>query len=1350
MAGDQPNDPDTCGSLRLTTFGEPSLSRGPEDGESESVLGPGKPLCVLIYLAFSPDKSATRDHLIDLLWANLDLDSARHALRQALWYLRRELGEDAIRSRGPELQLLLRVDSDRDRFMKAIERRDFEEAVDLYRGEFLPMFAAPGGADFEKWADAERYRMKTHFIRAGQAVVQMRLQRAEFEEAKRLAVRMRDADPLSQSAWRLLLETLLTADDPARARIEAHAMEQEFSEFQRELEPPLRRLLRAARAGFYEASPDRKDTVDPELIGRQREFATILSAWREARAGRGRAIHVSGGAGLGKSRLLAEVEARLRTMGARTVLVRAHPGERELRYSLVSELAAALAALPGHQDLSEGAARVLVALNPDLTNAYDVTPDASTGKESLRRRALVMHSLLTAVAGREPVAVLIDDVHWADPASRQVLRSLRTRLSETPTLILTTGRPESLGDPFPHMPEEQLVLETLSTEEVRRLLASLGTLPATAWGDALPDAMHVATGGSPLLVIETLRLALSEGWLSLSDGAWECWDPESLEAELKEGRALSRRVESLPDRVFRLLLLLCVAGRPLNTDRLARTSERNVDSVEKELRDLEIDGLAVRIGDSWRVAHDEIASAVLEAADDTARVESHGSLGRSLAEGAIDDPHDLLRAGRHLATAGDLDALQSVFVSWVAAQRDQGDRRPMDRMVSEFLPVEHRGGEAERSIRRLPLSSRLGLVPIAHKRLVAAVVLVAMLLVGAAMMTDRSTAPDAELLVFRGSAGGSFDGSRLPVSRRGWESQGPLRLDGEAEPIPSLQGLPRTSSLAAGPPGRGLAYGAPAPDSGGTEVFLRLPEGRSVRLTHSPGDDVPVAWAPDGSSLLFQTSRWGDTPWHHLAVLNLQSGEIRRLVEDERREDGFAPDEGSGQWSLDGTRIAFITKFNATQPTRQQRTAHNELCWATVDGSTRSCFSPEKRVQYVIGWSDTWEVLVLATDSSENQLLERIDLQTGESDVVVERADRAAMSPDGEWLATLRPATSGMTRGWYVAPVGRPNLAVPLVAEERGLTSVVWSFTDNPEDVRYLDRLDIHAPDTVPLGVPVKLRARGIDSQGRPIGIPVLSWGLPGSENATLDPASGVLVPRRPTDLTIYASAGGWRRDTVHIAVRPAAANTLFSEDWEADLTNEWIPFGEPVPTLAQWPDGGQAYWNRSDDSFNSGAYSRRAFRAHRGPLGMEASVSTPRTAPRAQDLYVSILAWTEPAAVEEWDHRTGGPPGSPVCSFKYPAGDGYDNLRRARIGPAPIVQIDSVVPTGEPYALRLQLFSDHSCGVALNGKPLARVDAVEAFDAPYRVVLTGKSVGTKLLVDDLEVWEGVRGGVDWSVIDDW
>ncbi|MGH7675062.1 MAG: ATP-binding protein, partial [Gemmatimonadales bacterium] len=536
-----------------------------------------------------------------------------------------------------------RVESDRETFLDAIEQVDFERAIELYRGHFLPGFAAPGSADFEHWADLERYRLRLLFERAAEQVVRDWLSRGRLRKAKDLAARARDAEPENESAWRLLLETLLAANDRVGAELEAQALERILAHGDRPPEPATRTLLTLVRQQTPEAEPEpTRRSLVAELIGREREFSNVVAAWDAARRGPGCHVHVVGAPGLGKTRLLADLHARLRAMGAGVAQLRANPGGRHVPYALAAELALALAKLPGAAAVSPAAAGALVALNPRLSAQYAAPADRAADLEALRRREIALEELLAAVADEQPVALLVDDLHWADAESRQVVDHLLTTLSAHRILAVTSARPGPEAA-LVAAAADQLALNPLSDSEVGALVTSLGALPGAPWAEGLPSRLHTATNGSPLLILETLRLALEREWLALRDGCWDCTDPAALGAELARGGALRRRIEELSGHERAVLRLLSAAGTPLEAKLIVGADGREEAAVLTDLAALELRGLVVRDGGDWQPVHDEIAARALEAARPEELGAAHRAIGRVLAASAGQDAALLYR-----------------------------------------------------------------------------------------------------------------------------------------------------------------------------------------------------------------------------------------------------------------------------------------------------------------------------------------------------------------------------------------------------------------------------------------------------------------------------------------------------------------------------------------------------------------------------------------------------------------------------------------------------------------------------------------------------------------------------------
>lgn len=1332
------------GSFRLKTLGDASLLRVLPGGDVVRVLGPGKPLALVAYLTCSAGRSAGREHLIDLLWANLDLDGARQGLRQTLWYLRRRLGPDAMVTRDQEVALTACVDSDRDRFLEAIDRRDCERAIELYAGEFLPMFAAPGGADFEAWGDMERFRLRTYFLGAAEAVAWKRIEEGNLEGAKAAAQRARDIHPLAQAAWRLLLEILLAANDPLTARIEGEALARQLEAEKRIPDEATQRVLDVVRDSCGHTPDGMGDSVvRPEFTGRERDLAQILAAWRLARAGRGRHIHVRGSAGLGKTRLVKEVTSRLSSMGAQVVQIRAVPGRGEISYALASEMAGELAKLPGAEGISQGAAAVLTALNPGLTDRLSTPPIAARGDEIPRQRDLAMAELVAAATLNHPLALFVEDVHWADERSLELLHALSERVPNHRLLLVTTARPT--GREASKACTEWLCLEPLSTDNVTTLLASLGTLPEGERAEDFPRRLWEAAGGSPLLILETLRLALERGLLALEDGRWVCTDHDSLNAELARGGALRWRVEGLPEEERQLLLSLCIAGAPMNLPTLARVVQRGPDEIAHELQVMEVGGLVRVEGNAWVPAHDKIGTAVLDGAEPGELALAHRRMGRVLAEEAQEieggpEPNLLLRSCRHLLAAGEWPEFGRICDSWVRTARRSGDRRTLRALAREVLGEDTDPAAVRRVTRTLPLSTRLGAPATGPRRLGLAGGAVAVMFWGLSQMgTPASAPPDAILMVLRPAPGGEVSGYELPIRRQGWEELETLDVRVDGRSVPELSGLPIHSGHVLQMPGqRRWAYAGVVEEAWGPDLFLLGPSGATERVTRTPGDDVPMSWAPDGRSLLIQTGRWNQNFWQDLAILDLETAEVRPLV---RSDDSHS----AASWSPDGTRVIF-NRYRVVAERGEAGSAGDnpgEMCWIGIDAEGERC--PDLPLEGIrpVGWVDPERVLVRAVDEKGTSGLYMVRLENAEVSLLHRGVVQAQASPDGRWLAILRGTPGSDAPQWFVHPMGHPELAVPLAGVD-GLPAWAVRWGDVRHVARHLDHLEVLCPDSVQVGVPIRLRARGLDPQGRPLPLHALSWQMGDSGVATLYGDTDVLLPRAPGVAEVRVSAGGWREAACRVTVEPSPHRMLWTEDWGMGLEERWVPFGNPRPSVTEWPAGGWAFWNRGDGFYGSGAYSRQEMCWSRSP-GLEAEVSIPRTGLRAQRVSLGFRTWIEPEAVEAWDHRTGNLVGADVrCEFTYPAGDGADQVAWAwTLGQR--VPMDPTLASGEPHTVRIQVFPDGTCGLAVNGRPLFRGNLMSREKTSDRVILMGESLHTRVLVGRVEVWEGVRDGVDWA-----
>ena len=1318
--------PSPASPLRLRTLGAAALHAA---DRHTPVLGPGKPLALLAYLDALPGRRASREHLDALLWADREPLAARHALRQTIWYLRKRLGDHAFASEGDDVVLTIPIASDRSAFLGAVEAGRHHEAVAIYQGEFLPRLAVAGGSAFEHWADAERQRLRLLFQRAGESLAREALHCGDVKSARDFARRVRDADPLDERGWRLLIEICLAQGDRVSALAEGQRLQQLLASEHRPPEPATGELLRRAEV-LPDATADRPDEggLVAELVGREREFATLLSAFDRAKRGGARVALLVADAGLGKTRLLRDLSGRITAAGGRAVYVRAHPGDRDVPWAFLAELVRLLAEAPGAAGVASAAAATLVALDPALSNRYATPADPSTGEEARRRRLGAVAEQVRAVSDERPLALLLDDLHWSDAESRDALEHLPVRVRAARVLLTFATRPA--GKPRRLEPDDALSLARLDEQHVDTLLASLGALPDEPWAESFAARLGRACDGSPLLILETLHLALDTGILSLDDGAWTCTVPERLDELLAAGSALTRRIQQ-PDRAQRwLLLLLAVAGSPLPLGVLTSAAGHDGDRVLDDLTTLEKRGLIARLGGEWAAAHDEIAARVEEAATPAQVRATHAALGRALLA-APREPATLRFAARHLVAAELHRDIARCAKLWVRQSRAADDRRRTRALVADLLGLAPDDGRVRRATASLPWATRMG----GGRTLGVAAAGVALLLLAVIAPLARTASRGPGIVVT----------AWLQDPAGGWRLHEHEVTEGDLDAgVINLASFRPTGFVVPDRPEGVVRPGAPGtmattvtyPDSGGLEVALvEAGNAHLTRLTFQPGDDYARAWSPDGRYLAIATDRWTNTSRTDLAILDPEHPDsiIVRVTNSDRDRDE------TPLWSPDGTRLAFYRASPEDPPRR--------MCVVAVNGSNLRCLSvPGYESLRPTAWASPVELVGAYQDSVGVIRLLAVHTETGAYREIAEGATIRQTHAPG-WVTCFCRRNAAEPFQVMAVPATRPDRGVRL---ELGDPPPNFDLFTTGSARGYLDRLTIlTGPDPVPVDGAYRLELQGRDATGAPVRPLAVGWSVSDTTIGTID-GEGTIHPRREGVLIVVATAGGWRTDSVPITIGPAEAATLVEEYWTEGIRTRWTTFGEPRPFILD-VEGRRALAPNGDSAFQSGVYLRSPLPTGRG-LGVEIETSTPRTQLHWQNIYIKLVS-ADSTQTASWDHERGdvSRPGGwwRECVAHYPQGESEAGRHQMSLGAgiSRVVRVPPEMAEGRWTRIRIQYFPDGRCGFALDGKPLAILDRHVPLGDSAMLLIHGASHRTRFLIGNVEVWSGVRRDVEWGAV---
>jgi DNA-binding SARP family transcriptional activator len=1320
----EPEHPANNAHLTLVTLGGASLLRESVSGASVIAVPLGKPLALLVYLACAPGRAATRDQLIELLWANLGTAEARHSLRQTLWYLRRRTSDGLISTDGDAVQLASALPSDHDDFLRSVEEQELDAAVAIYKGEFLADFAAPGARRFEHWLGGERAHLAATFLRTAEIVARRWLSAGRTRDAVNLARSVRDGDRLSEGAWRLLLEALVSAGDSVGAAAEADQLEALLRGEDRDPEPATTGALRIARKAAPMIPLTSAPPLGAELVGREREFATIIGEWEKVRL-HGRHLSVVAPAGLGKTRILDDAAARLAAARATVVKVRAFPGDRHMPYAFIGNVITALAGLPGAAGISEESSRALVAIDPSLPLARSGAPDSSDGSERLRRRTMALIELISAVTDERRIAVFLDDCQWADESSRSMLRAMIERATDHRLLLVTSARPHSAAT-IASPDTLTIPLPPLTDVQVRALLSSIATLPSEGWVEWFHAELLRVTGGSPLIVLETLQLLVERGVLQTVAGRWVARSSDQVLASLHAGGALTMRVATLPAAHLETLALLAVAGSPLPQRVLERACP-SVDSLDDIMEQLEHRGLVVHSTPGWQVAHDEIGFAALEALGHGELYEVHVRIGVALSRESDEEDATLRRAASHLAMGNAIEELRTLADRWMRTRRERGYLRPAAQLLRDLLG--QHSDLAPHLARYLPWWLRIDRRPVF---LAGTVFVVAVAIFAVTARVASQPTQSARLVV---AIGGEDAAHQLVLDAPRLRREGVARL--EQLPLRDrarslLAGLPQASRP--DPHQRAIAFHRESGDSGGLDLYLRDQNGRERRLTFAPRDDASPSWSPDGGRLAFATGRWDAARMRNqIAVLDIRTMAVTRLTSNDHVD-------GPPHWSPYGSRIGFMRNRFDLQPA--------ELCWISVDGRRERCEVPAAgRLLEVLGWTSPRSLLALL-DIDGLQRLAILDANTAAARVLdVPGVTAVSEIHDAEWV-TCDCGAGGDNSGLSLLHVTSETVLPLMIGGNPVPRGATLAWLPPPHSAAWADDVEIVMPPTgIPLESRVRLAAYGRSPTGARLSLPhaVVEWSVRDTTVASIDSLGTVRGVRRGSTL-VTASAGGWRSSSATLVVTGSPHSQVLIERWSSGL-QQWEPFGTPAPSVTSTPSG-PAMANNGDGSYPSGLTSRMAWPGVRG-IGVEARLSTPINQMQWQRIVVALEPRT-PAGTRHWDRKLGSipPDAAGSCQFRYPAGEGSAGVDRLRFRQRSVIT-DPRLRSGDWYTVRIQVFPDGRCGLAIDGTPISISELPGSVTGNYGVHLYGDMVGSRLLVGPVEAWTGVRDGVDWSVLDD-
>ncbi len=409
------------------------------------------------------------------------------------------------------------------------------------------------------------------------------------------------------------------------------------------------------------------------VIGREAELATLETAAKSVASREGRqVILISGEPGQGKTTLVSELACRLHQSGT-TVLLGRCDEEVGAPYRPFHE---ALSHLVAHAD--EALLRTHVASHggelarmvPALGRRLGELPPSQTTDPDTERYLLyaAVVGLLEEASRKRPVLLLLDDLHWADKPTLQLLRHVVANTSAAPVLILGTYRDAELSAAHPLTEVHGILLREQGVSSLHLLgLEDTGVIAfmESAAGHELDDAgvglahqLYRETDGNPYFVAEMLRNLSESGDIiqDASTGRWTAKDtdgPFSLPHSVRT--VIGTRVSRLGEGATKVLSTAAVIGRDFDLDLLAETTTVDEDELIDLLDEAQRAAVVNELSDSpgrYTFSHALVQHTLYEDLGGTRRTRLHKSVGEAIERLYGENREDLVgELARHFLLA---------------------------------------------------------------------------------------------------------------------------------------------------------------------------------------------------------------------------------------------------------------------------------------------------------------------------------------------------------------------------------------------------------------------------------------------------------------------------------------------------------------------------------------------------------------------------------------------------------------------------------------------------------------------------------------------------------------------------
>jgi class 3 adenylate cyclase len=410
----------------------------------------------------------------------------------------------------------------------------------------------------------------------------------------------------------------------------------------------VRQVLAAVVAKTDVAEPRAEEAGNPldrlasgVFVGRERELEELRACVDEARKGSGRIVLLAGEPGIGKTRIASELGTYGRVRGFQVLWGRCHEtGGAPAYWPWVQIIRAYLHDRDPQNvrsDMGAGAADIAKVVSDVRERMPDLPEPPPLEPEQARFRLFdSITAFLRTATARQPLVLVLDDIHWADQASLLLLQFLAREMGSARLVVIGTYRDvelgrehplfQALGDLTREPVTRRFALRGLTAADVGRYIEmTVGAAPPPELG----QVVHRETEGNPFFVGEVVRLLVAEGRLDGGERAtgWKVGVPQGVR------EVIGRRLDRLSRDCNRLLTLASIVGREFGLDAIEPVAELTRQRVLELVTEAVAARLVAKVPDAigrYRFAHALVRETLYEEPSPADRVRLHRRIGEVL------------------------------------------------------------------------------------------------------------------------------------------------------------------------------------------------------------------------------------------------------------------------------------------------------------------------------------------------------------------------------------------------------------------------------------------------------------------------------------------------------------------------------------------------------------------------------------------------------------------------------------------------------------------------------------------------------------------------------------------------